>query len=238
MKLHTRRQGSGYSFRLRLSNAYVDAGATYDTEEDAAFAADLAKFYLRTFFYVVKNTEPSLDGEVFSMLAYRANVELLNRCSVEASLSPGVKSFLLTHRDALDANAESNRPERKPWEVLRADPSFTSNPAIREWVIACELAAQDAKDFSEIDSRSFVTRLEVMRNAMQTAIRSLGVAQRMHEGVVNAKLVGRLSKLTELQTNLKATAEYVEFLAKSLAEEQLGIAEHMAKLEANRPPLV
>lgn len=237
MNLHVRQQGTKFSFRLRLSNGYVDAAETYDTEEDAAFAADLAKHYLRTFFHVTKNTEASLDGEVFCMLAYRHNVTLSDRLSVLSKLSPGVLKYLDNHQAYLETHAEKNRPERKQWEALRASPLFSSSPAIAEWVRKCEDAEQDANDFAKIDGRSFVTRLEVARNAMQTAVRSLGIAQRMHDGVTNPKLVERLRIITELLAHIESTEAHVRFLAGQFKDEDARVSSAIAVLEATRPPL-
>lgn len=237
MKKHVRFSGNRYSFRLRIFDRYVDAGESYEDEISAAFAADLGKFYLREFFFITKNAEASLDGETFSMMAHRNNVTLSDRSSVEASLSPGVKSFLLTHRDALGANAESNRPERKSWEVLRADPSFISNPAIREWVLKAESIEQDVKDFLEIDSRSFTTRIEVAQRAMQTAMRSLGVASRMVARASNLRLVERARILAELLAHIEATEAHIRFISDQFSDEEARLSSALAELEATRPSL-
>lgn len=237
MNLHVRMQGKKYAFRLRLSRGYVESHETYDTEEEASFAADLAKFYLRTFYHVLKNTDPTLDGDMFSTLAYRLNVNLTNQCAVLALLAPGVKEYLKNHQVALEQHAETNRPERTQWQALRESSLFNSSFAVQSWVLACEAAEQDAAAFAAIDSRLFATRLEVARNAMQTAVRSLGIAQRMHDGVTNPKLVERLRIITELLAHIESTEAHVRFLAGQFKDEDARVSSAIAVLEATRPPL-
>lgn len=237
MNLHVRQQGKKYAFRLRLSRGYVDSHETYDTEEEAAFAADLAKFYLRTFYHVLKNTDPTLDGDVFSTLAYRLNVELTNQCAVLALLAPGVKEYLSNHQTDLELHAETNRPERKAWEALRESSLFNSSFAVQSWVLACEAAEKDAADFAEIDARSFATRLEVARGAMETALKSLRVASRMHDNVGNARLVERSRIIAELITHIAATEAHVRFVAGQFKDEEARVAGAIALLESNRPAL-
>lgn len=238
MQRHIRKQGPRFSFRLRLFSGYVEAHEVYDTEEAAAFAADLAKHYLRTFFHVTKNMEASLDGEVFSMLCHRHNVDLSDRLSVFANLAPGVREYIAEHQTELERHAESNRPEKKPWEVLRASPRFTSNLQVQSWVLACEAAEQDAKDLAEIDARSNVTRFEVARGAMETAARSLRVTQRMHAGVTNPRLVKRARIITELIDHIEATEAHVRFLADQFKEEDERVVNAIAVLSSSRPSLV
>lgn len=237
MKRHVRKQGPRFSFRLRLFNGYVEAHDIYDTEEDAAFAADVAKHYLRTLFHISKNTEASLDGEVFSMLCHRHNVDLSDRLSVLSLLAPGIKEYISNHHAELERHAESNRPEKKPWEVLRASPLFNSSFSVQSWVLACEAAEQDAKDLAEIDARSNVTRFEVARGAMETAARSLRVTQRMHAGVTNPRLVKRARIITELIDHIEATEAHVRFLADQFKEEDERVVNAIAVLSASRPAL-
>lgn len=232
---HVRKQYNRFSFRISILGTQVDAGESYETEQEAGVYADLTKHYLQTVFSL--GLEPSLDPEVFNTEAYRRNVDLSSPYSVLTAVPERMRDFIAAHTAELEA-IRDRAPERSPWEALRASPDAMSAPMMSAWVVACECAELDVEAFASLNGKYFLALMDGLSSRASDMLKPLSLAIKMHEGVVNAKLVGRLSKLTELQTNLNATAEYVEFLAKSLAEEQLGIAEHMAKLEANRPPLV
>lgn len=240
MKKHCRFQGNRYAFRLRLLDQYVDSGESYETEEEAAFSADLAKQYFSRFFHLSKNLELSLDGEVFSVLAHRRAISLSDRLSVEKNLSPGVLEFIRAHRPALDAHAESNRPQRSAYQVLRESHLFSERADIREWVLKCERAECDALAFSAIDSASFFLRLKVVAGALTAALRSLHLTLKTHNSETcgtNPRLVQRRQTLAALVVHLDQNLDYVNDLTANLRAEQAAVESAIATLEANRPNL-
>lgn len=233
MKLHVRLSGNRYSFRLRLFDRYVDAGESYASEEDAAFAADVTKHYLRTFFHVTKNVEPSLDGEVFCMLAYRHSVTLSDRSSVESALSPGVKVFLDANRAALDAHAESNRPELRDWEKLRN----YDDSAIRNWVNQCDAASVKQAAFACVNGEYLSALLGAVSARLVDCEGPLNRALKMYSRVAEPSLVAHRGQLLDLTSTIASVAALVDSLNSRIAKERTEVAAALPALEANRPPL-
>lgn len=206
----------------------------FDTAEEAALDCDLVKHYLRTEFKL--DLPCSLDGEVFSDLAYsRRGVNLADSLSVGSSLPEGVKDFINEHAPALLAHRSSAPPETVASKFRRSD--MIKLPAVREWVEALELAEMDATAFSAIDSASFFLRLSVVEKSFSTALKSLGLALRMHAGLTNPKLANRVLKISELIIHLQQNLEYISALAGDLKAEQATVETAVATLEANRPNL-
>jgi hypothetical protein len=231
---HIRKQFNRFSFRFSILGTQVDAGESFDTEREAAIYCDLTKHYLRNVFKL--DIAAGLDPRDFTTEAYRRDVDLSDPSSVLKAIPPIVREFINVHRDELNVVREE-APERKAWHVLRGSPAFYSVPAVSEWVQACERAEMDVEAFASLNGKYFLALMDGLSCRAADMLKPLALALKMHEGAVNAKLVARVNTLTELQTNLKATAEYLKFLAASLAEEQKKIVDDMAKLEATRPAL-
>lgn len=231
---HCRKQYNRFSFRISILGTQVDAGESYETEQEAGVYADISKHYLRTVFAL--DLEASLDPEVFNVEAYRRDVDLSSPYSVLKAVPKRVRDFITAHTAELE-DIRSNAPERTPWAALRANPACYGIPAVSEWVHACERAELDVEAFAALNGRYFLALIDGLASRSSDMLKPLALAIKMHEGVSNSKLVARVKTLTELQTNLIATAEYLKFLAQSLSEEQLRVTEDMAKLEASRPAL-
>lgn len=231
---HVRKQYNRFSFRICIVGVQVDAGQSYETEQEAGIYADLTKHYLRTVFAL--DLQPSLDGELFSSLAYSRNVDLSSPYSVLKAVPERVQHFINEHQAELDAIL-SNKPERKPWHALRGSPEFYSVEAVREWVQACERAELDVEAFAARNETWFLTVMAGASKRSTEILNTIGLALKMHAGVTRPKLTERVRLLTELQANLKATEEYVRALVVQFSAEQSKAVAEMARLEATRPSL-
>lgn len=228
---HVRKQYNRFSFRLSVLGKYVDAGDSFETEELAAFAADVAKHFLRVYYFI--DLKPSLDGEVFCMLAYRHSVTLSDRSSVESALSPGVKVFLDANRATLDAHAEANRPERKPWEVLRSN----TDPAVRQWCNECDSASLKAEAFARVNGEYLSSLLGAISARLVECDGPAARALKMHEKTDDPELMQLRADLRQLRSHLANTAEYVIQLASAHATRRAEVASALAALEPKRPLL-
>lgn len=235
---HVTAHNSRWVFQLRVLGFPLYPNEHWDTEEDAACAADTAKHYFRVCYHI--DLPRSLDPEHHAVLSNRLSVDLSDRRSVEKSLSPGVASFLLQHRDVLDRHAETNRPERKPWEILRADPSFTSNPRLREWVRACEVAELDTMAFASINGEYLLTLLTGLVGRFEDCLGPLRKAVKMHDNANDGsvKLDDRKKILMALLSHLETDLEYISALPGSFRDEESAVKLALQTLEASRPPLI
>lgn len=230
--IHVRPQGkSRFSFRMRLLERYVDSGESYETEEAAAFAADLAKHYLRESYFL--NLDYSLDGEVFSMLSHRAGIDLTNLTEVRPALAPGICEFIAARLADLSAYASAHRPVLRDWERLRSHP----DEAVSKWVHECESAEQVAKEYATVNAPSFFLRLGVVEKSLDTALNSLRLALRLHGDNPAPALQNRCRKLRGLVERLVTNHEYIKAVSKELQSEQVQAESALPALEANRPPL-
>lgn len=225
MKKHVRLQGKKFSFRLRVLDRYVDAQETWDTEEEAAFFADVAKHYLRLTYRV--DLDPSLDGDLFAALAYRRNISLSDCLD---AVPPGVRTFIVLNEEALEAIPS---PELRDWEKLRGH----DNPEIRDWVYKCEVASLRAEEYARVSGESIFLRLSTVDKSLDASLKSLALAVRLHGEPVPAALEPRVSDLSRLIKNLMETQDYVRELATRLRREQSDASSALQTLEANRPPL-
>lgn len=230
MKRHVRLQGTNrYSFRIRALDQYIDAGASYETEDDAAFAADLAKHYLRSTYFI--DLELSLDPDLFATMAHRHNVVLSDGMHVRTRLSPGVDSFIASRWVALDKHAQENRPVLKDWEKLQFDPSYA------DWVHKCQAADVVSKEYRSVNSESFFTRLSVVDRSLDASLKSLALAVRLHGDPVPAALIVRVTDLRRLIEHLMQTQDYVRELTTRLKREEHDATTALEKLESERPKI-
>lgn len=231
--IHIRPQGkSRFSFRLRVLDRYVDAGESYATEESAAFAADLAKHYLREWYFI--DLPRSLEGEVFAMLAHRQNIDLPSRCSVVSCLSPGVALFALENQAALDTYAEIHRPVLREWEKLRNHP----DEAVRKWCNQCDAASIRLAAFTAINHEYLNTLLLSACNRLNDAAGPVRRALKMHEHISDPVLVARYEELHNIRNAIDALSVVTDELAAEIARENRSAVEALTLLEANRPSLV
>lgn len=232
---HVTAHNQRFVFQLRVLGVPVYPGEHWDTEEDAACAADLTKHFLRENFFI--DLPASLDPEAFTVMAYRLNVILSDFTSVLKALPPGVSTFLKNNRAALDDYAQANKPERKPWELLRRDPSFNSNPYIRAWVKACEGAEQNVTAFASINSEYLLTLLTGFVGRFEDSLAPLRKAVKMHAHSPDwcPRLEARKNTLTDLLAHLEADLVYIRSLPDSIREEEKEIMDAMHALENSRP---
>lgn len=235
---HCTRHNGQFTFQLNVLGYPLRANEHWENPEDAACAADTTKHFFREWYHI--DLPRSLDPEQHAVLSNRLSVDLSDRRSVESSLPPGVASFLLTHRDVLDRHAESNRPERKPWEVLRADPSFTSNESLRDWVRACEVAELDQMTFASINGEYLLTLLTGFVGRFEACLAPLRKAVKMHENAMAGSplLEARKETLKKLLAHLEADLAYIRALPDEIRDEESAVKLALQTLESNRPPLV
>lgn len=232
---HVSHHNQKYIFQFSILGKPLRSNEHFDTPEEAAISADLTKHYLASEFKLM--LPPSIENsEHFSSLAYsRRGVNLSDSSSVFKSLPADVREFIDKHKSALEAHRENSPPETVASKFRRSD--MIKLPAVREWVEALELAEMDATAFSAIDSVSFFLRMSVVEKSLTALLKSLRLAQRMHAGATNPRLVERCRLLVELVANLSATKEYVVDLDENLKAEQATVETAVATLEANRPNL-
>lgn len=235
---HVTSHNGRWIFQLKVLGHALYPNEHWDTEEDAACVADTTKHFFREWYHI--DLPRSLDPEQHAVLSNRLSVDLSDRRSVESSLPPGVASFLLTHRDVLDRHAESNRPERKPWEVLRADPSFTSNESLRDWVRACEVAELDLSAFASINGEYLLTLLTGFVSRFEATLAPLRRAVKMHENAMAGSplLEARKETLKKLLAHLEADLVYIRSLPDEVRDQDSAVKLALQTLESNRPPLV
>lgn len=237
MKLHIRLQGkSRYSFRLRVLDRYLDAGDSFETEEEAAVSADMAKHFFREYYFI--DLDRSLDPEEFNTLAHRLSVDLSSRQSVESALSPGVVRFLREFRDALDAHAEAKRPYLREWEVLQFDDALNHNPALREWVNKCSLADIKSTAFERVNGEYILTLLGSIVGRLEECDGPAARAVKMHEKTDDLELIALREKFRLLQAHISDTASYVRQLRDEHRVRRIEVANALPALEANRPSLI
>lgn len=231
--LHCSLHNGRWIFRLSILGKLLNPNEHYDTAEDAAISADLTKHFLTSEFKLV--LPPSIENsEHFSSLAYsRRGVNLSDSASVLKSLPEDVREFVEKHRASLIAHRESAPPETVASKFRRSD--MIKLPAVRQWVEALELAELDANAFSAIDSASFFLRLSVVEKSLSTALKSLGLALRMHASLTNPKLANRVVKISELITHFQQNLDYVSALSESFKAEQSTVETAVETLENNRP---
>lgn len=230
--LHCSPHNGRWIFRLSILGKLLNPNEHYDTAEDAAIMADLTKHHLRTEFKL--DISASMESEQWSSLVYsRKGVILSDIQSIEKALPNDVKDFLLLHRSALEVYRDNAPPETVASKFRRSD--MIKLPAVREWVEQLELAEADATAFSAIDSASFFLRLKVVESSLTTALKSLGLALRMHTSVSNPKLADRVLKISELITHLQQTLGYVQGYSEIFKTEQAEVETAVATLENNRP---
>lgn len=233
MKLHVRPYGRNkFTFRLSILGRYVDASDSWDTEDDAAFFADVAKYYLREVFCIP--FEQTLDGDMFAMFAYRRSIDMTDRAKILDAVAVNVRTFIEVNRPQLEKYAEQRREARKPWEVLRDHPS----PEISKWAYDCACAEQIQNEYATVKSSAFFMRLNVVENSLDTAINSLGVAVKQHGHTPPPALQLRVESVKLLRTTLQQTLAEVRELYDRLHREQCEAEVTLSRLEANRPSLV
>lgn len=234
---HVTNHNRKFTFQLKVIGLPLYPGEHWETEEDAACAADLTKHYFRTWFHVSKSMVPSLDPELFTVMAYRLNVNLSDSLSVLKACPPGVSLFMMNHRHEMDAFAEANRPERKAWEILRADPCFNSNPFIRSWVQDCERAELDVMAFGSLNGEYLLTLLTGLVGRFEDLLSPLRKAVKMHGSAMagSVKLDERREMLTALLRHLEADLAYVSALPANVREQEASVKLAMTALENSRP---
>lgn len=205
----------------------------FATALDAALDCDLVKHYLRTEYGL--SLPASLDGEVFSNLAYsKLSVNLSDIHSVFSSLPECAKQFLSENQDALALYANEHRQPLADWEKLHGFDSA----AIREWVNKCEAADLLAKEYAAVNSASFFTRLSVVDRSLDASLKSLALAVRLHGDPVPPALILRVTDLRRLIEHLTETQDYVRELTTRLRREETDATTALEKLESARPSLV
>lgn len=98
MKLYrqTHRVGTGYTFRISLPGCKFACLETFDTAEDAAFAADVFKTVLVRKYRLSGNTMwPSLSPEVFSRLIAEVGIDKTKTDDFYTALSQSCRDYLL-----------------------------------------------------------------------------------------------------------------------------------------------
>lgn len=98
MKLYrqTYKTETGYTFRISLPGHKFTCLETFDTQEDASFAADLFKLLLVKRYRLNGNTMwPSLPAEVFSRLLAETGIDKSSTDDLFSALSASCKDYLL-----------------------------------------------------------------------------------------------------------------------------------------------
>lgn len=229
---HCTSHNGRFTWQLSVLGYPCRTNAHFDTPEEAAVSVSLVKHFLASEFKIILPS--SMDDEQFASLAYsRRGVNLSDCQSVFSSLPADVKEFLNLHRADLEAHRESAPPETTASKFRRS--GMIGIPVVKQWVEALELAELDANAFSAIDSASFFLRLSVVEKSLSTALKSLGLALRMHASLTNPKLANRVVKISELITHFQQNLDYVSALAEGFKAEQATVETAVVTLENNRP---
>lgn len=224
---------AGYHmWQVTVLGVPVRSGINFPTIEEAAFNCQLFKHYLRQEFRM--DFDESLDGEVFAMIAYRLSVSLPDSPSVLSALPDNARTFISEHGEKLAAHRDSV-PVSVAEKFRRS--GMIEIPAIREWVNKCEAASILVKEYATVNSSSFFTRLSVVEKSLDTSLKTLALAVRLHGSSPPTSLQPRVDELTKLIEHLRTDLDYVRELGLRLRHEEDAVMAALPALEAARPPL-